>query len=44
MIAIFMAGTIALLVSGFGTPILLRSLVDRRIGQQVRETAPRSTS
>ncbi|MFZ0060105.1 MAG: phospho-N-acetylmuramoyl-pentapeptide-transferase, partial [Acidimicrobiales bacterium] len=40
MIAIFMAGTIALLVSGFGTPILLRSLADRRIGQQVRRDGP----
>ncbi len=40
MIAIFMAGTVALLVSGFGTPILLRALADRRIGQQVRRDGP----
>lgn len=40
MIAIFMAGTVALLVSGFGTPILLRSLADRRIGQQIRKEGP----
>jgi phospho-N-acetylmuramoyl-pentapeptide-transferase len=40
MIPIFMAGTIALLVSGFGTPILLRALADRRIGQQIRKEGP----
>jgi phospho-N-acetylmuramoyl-pentapeptide-transferase len=40
MISIFMAGTIALLVSGFGTPFLLRALADRRIGQQIREDGP----
>ncbi|HXZ83144.1 MAG TPA: phospho-N-acetylmuramoyl-pentapeptide-transferase [Acidimicrobiales bacterium] len=40
MISIFMSGTVALLVSGFGTPILLRSLADRRIGQQIRKDGP----
>ena len=40
MIAIFTAGGIALLVSGFGTPILMRWLTSRRIGQHVREDGP----
>ena len=40
MIPIFMAGTVALLISGFGTPILLRSLANRRIGQQIRPDGP----
>jgi phospho-N-acetylmuramoyl-pentapeptide-transferase len=40
MIAIFMAGTVALVISGFGTPILLQSLADRRIGQQIRRDGP----
>ncbi len=40
MIAIFTSGGIALLVAGFGTPILLRWLRRRRIGQQIREDGP----
>ena len=40
MISIFTAGRVALLVSGFGTPILLRFLVKWRIGQQIREDGP----
>ncbi len=40
MIAILTAGGIALLVSGFGTPILMRWLTTRRIGQQVRADGP----
>jgi len=40
VIAIFTSGGIALLVSGFFTPILLRSLSRRRIGQQIREDGP----
>jgi phospho-N-acetylmuramoyl-pentapeptide-transferase len=40
VIAIFVAGGIALLVSGFFTPILLRSLTRRRIGQHIREDGP----
>ncbi len=40
MIAIFTSGGIALLVSAFGTPILLRWLRRRRIGQQIREDGP----
>jgi phospho-N-acetylmuramoyl-pentapeptide-transferase len=31
---------VALLISGFGTPILLRSLANRRIGQQIRPDGP----
>ena len=40
MISIFTAGGVALLISGFGTPVLLRWLTSRRIGQQVREDGP----
>ncbi len=40
MIAIFTAGGVAILVAGFGTPILLRSLTRRRIGQHIREDGP----
>ncbi len=40
MIAIFTAGGVALLVAGFGTPLLLRFLVKWRIGQHVREDGP----
>lgn len=40
MIAILTSGGIALLVAGFGTPILMRWLTTRRIGQQVRNDGP----
>ncbi len=40
MISIFTAGGIAILVSAFGTPILLRALTSRQIGQQIREDGP----
>jgi phospho-N-acetylmuramoyl-pentapeptide-transferase len=40
MISIFTAGGVALLISGFGTPVLLRWLTSKRIGQQVREDGP----
>ncbi len=40
MISIFTAGGVAILVSGFGTPLLLRFLIKWRIGQQVREDGP----
>ncbi|HLI15098.1 MAG TPA: phospho-N-acetylmuramoyl-pentapeptide-transferase [Acidimicrobiales bacterium] len=40
MIAIFTAGGVALLIAGFGTPVLLRWLSSRRIGQQIREDGP----
>ncbi len=40
MIAIFTAGGIAILVSGFGTPILLRWLTRMSIGQHIREEGP----
>ena len=40
MISLFTAGGVALLVSGFGTPVLLRWLVRWRIGQQIREDGP----
>jgi phospho-N-acetylmuramoyl-pentapeptide-transferase len=40
VISIFTAGGIALLVAGFGTPILLRSLRRRGVGQQIREDGP----
>ncbi len=40
MIALFTAGGVAILVAGFGTPILLRWLVRWRIGQHVREDGP----
>ena len=40
MISIFTAGGVAILVAGFGTPILLRFLVKWRIGQHVREDGP----
>ncbi len=40
MIAIFTAGGIAILVSAFGTPILLRYLTNRHIGQHIREDGP----
>ena len=35
MIAIFTAGGLAILISGFGTPILLRWLTRNRIGQHI---------
>lgn len=40
MIAIFTSGGIAILIAGFGTPILLRWLVRQRIGQQIRDDGP----
>jgi phospho-N-acetylmuramoyl-pentapeptide-transferase len=40
VISIFEAGTVALLVAGIGTPLLMRTLVTRRIGQQIREDGP----
>ncbi|MHB1986860.1 MAG: phospho-N-acetylmuramoyl-pentapeptide-transferase [Acidimicrobiales bacterium] len=40
MISIFTAGGVAILVSGFGTPILLRFLIKWRIGQHIREDGP----
>jgi len=40
VISIFTAGGIALLVAGFGTPMLLRSLRRRGVGQQIREDGP----
>jgi phospho-N-acetylmuramoyl-pentapeptide-transferase len=40
MISLFTAGGVAILVAGFGTPMLLRWLVRWRIGQQVREDGP----
>jgi phospho-N-acetylmuramoyl-pentapeptide-transferase len=40
MIAILTSGGIALLVAGFGTPILMRWLTTRRIGQHIRDDGP----
>jgi len=40
MISLFTAGGVAILVAGFGTPLLLRWLVRWRIGQQIREDGP----
>jgi len=40
VISIFTAGGIAILVSGFGTPLLLRWLARLRIGQHIREDGP----
>jgi phospho-N-acetylmuramoyl-pentapeptide-transferase len=40
MISIFTAGGVAILVAGFGTPLLLRWLVKWRIGQHIREDGP----
>ncbi|MGH9296632.1 MAG: phospho-N-acetylmuramoyl-pentapeptide-transferase, partial [Acidimicrobiales bacterium] len=40
MISMFTAGGVAILVAGFGTPLLLRWLVKWRIGQHIREDGP----
>ncbi|HEV8063823.1 MAG TPA: phospho-N-acetylmuramoyl-pentapeptide-transferase [Acidimicrobiales bacterium] len=40
MISLFTAGGVAILVAGFGTPLLLRWLIKWRIGQQVRDDGP----
>lgn len=40
MIAILTSGGIALLIAGFGTPLLMRWLTTRRIGQQIRHDGP----
>jgi len=40
VIAIFTAGGVAILVSGFGTPLLLRWLNRQSIGQHIREDGP----
>jgi phospho-N-acetylmuramoyl-pentapeptide-transferase len=40
VIAIFTAGALAILVAGFGTPILLSWALRRRVGQQIREDGP----
>ena len=40
MIAIFTAGGVAILVAGFGTPLLLRWLTRLSIGQHIREDGP----
>jgi phospho-N-acetylmuramoyl-pentapeptide-transferase len=42
VIPIFSAGGLAILVSGFGTPILLRWLTRNRFGQHIREDGPAS--
>ncbi|MGH9169280.1 MAG: phospho-N-acetylmuramoyl-pentapeptide-transferase [Acidimicrobiales bacterium] len=42
MISLFTAGGVAILVAGFGTPLLLRWLIRWRIGQHVREDGPAS--
>jgi phospho-N-acetylmuramoyl-pentapeptide-transferase len=40
MISLFTAGGVAILVAGFGTPLLLRWLIKWRIGQHVRDDGP----
>jgi phospho-N-acetylmuramoyl-pentapeptide-transferase len=40
VISLFTSGGVALLIAGFGTPILLRWLIRWRIGQHVREDGP----
>ncbi|MFZ0171160.1 MAG: phospho-N-acetylmuramoyl-pentapeptide-transferase [Acidimicrobiales bacterium] len=40
MISLFTAGGVAILVAGFGTPLLLRWLIRWRIGQHVRTDGP----
>ena len=40
MISLFTAGGVAILVAGFGTPLLLRWLIRWRIGQHVRDEGP----
>jgi phospho-N-acetylmuramoyl-pentapeptide-transferase len=40
MISLFTAGGVAILVAGFGTPLLLRWLIRWRIGQHVRDDGP----
>ena len=40
MIAIFTAGAVAMLVAAFGTPVFMRTLTKRQIGQQIREDGP----
>ena len=40
MISIFISGAVSLLIAGFGTPVLMRALQARRIGQQIREDGP----
>ncbi|MGH9103444.1 MAG: phospho-N-acetylmuramoyl-pentapeptide-transferase [Acidimicrobiales bacterium] len=44
MISIFVSGAVALLLAGLGTPLLIRWLVGRGIGQQIREDGPRGHS
>jgi phospho-N-acetylmuramoyl-pentapeptide-transferase len=40
VISLFTAGAVAILVAGFGTPLLLRWLIKWRIGQHVRDDGP----
>jgi phospho-N-acetylmuramoyl-pentapeptide-transferase len=40
VISLFTAGGVAILVAGFGTPLLLRWLIRWRIGQHVRDDGP----
>lgn len=40
MVALLVAASVGLLVSLFGTPVLMRSLKARGIGQQIREDGP----
>ncbi len=40
MISVFVAGGVAFLVSGLGTPLLIRWLRRRQIGQPIREDGP----
>ena len=40
MIALLTSGGVAILIAGFGTPVLLRWLVRWRIGQHVRDDGP----
>ncbi len=40
MIALFVSGMVSLLVSGFTTPILIKILKSKGVGQQIREDGP----
>lgn len=41
MISVFLAGSVSLLIAGLGTPLLIRWLTRRGIGEKIREDGPR---
>lgn len=44
MISIFLSGAVAMVLAALGTPLLIRAMMKRGIGQQIREDGPQGHS